>query len=61
MDGLRDFQRHRVKTINDAAFVQLAALRGSQPQRVFLLAVSHFVGTFAHAFTQHFFCGLGAE
>ena len=61
MDRLRHFQSNRIKTINHAAFIQFAALRSGKPQRVFLLAISHFVGTFTYRFTQHFFCGLRTE
>ena len=61
MDRLRHFQSDRIKTINHTTFIQFAALRSGEPQRVFLLAISHFVGTFTYRFTQHFFCGLRTE
>ena len=61
MDRLRHFQSDRIKTINHATFIQFAALRSGEPQCVFLLAISHFVGTFTYRFTQHFFCGLRTE
>ena len=58
MDRLSHFQSDWIETINYATFIQFAALRSSKPQRVLLLAISHFVGTFTYRFTQHFFCGL---
>ena len=61
MNGLRDLQRGRIKTIDNPTLVSFTALRRRNPQRILLLADRHFIGTFTHCFTQHLFGGMHLE
>ena len=61
VNDLGDIERLRIQTIHHAAFVQLAALRSGQIQRVLALAVDHLVSAFADGLAQQFRLALGQQ